>query len=82
MSVLTVHQYIAIVNRPIGGSVLHYSLSEDFKKDVLKVDGYNGVSMDPQKKENVAVVCATECTSRSMTVPSHGASASPKQRIF
>ena len=29
----------AIVNRPTGGSILHYSGSEDFKKDDSKLDG-------------------------------------------
>src|ERR1043165_8392055 len=29
-----------IVNRPMGGSILQYSWSEDFKKDGWKVDGY------------------------------------------
>ena len=32
------------------------------------------IFVDQQKKENVAVVFATECISRSMMVPRHGAS--------
>ena len=41
-----------------------------------------GVFVDQQMKENVAVVYLTECIFRSMTVPSHGASASPEKLIF